>query len=104
MNLLDSVGRTRSVFLRTLILALVLAGAAAVTASGQAVPPPQPAAPQAAHQAGGEAALVLPDLGQVDFRGINARTLLTSGIGVCVLGLLFGLYIYVHVRRLPVHR
>jgi K(+)-stimulated pyrophosphate-energized sodium pump len=102
MNLLDSVVGTRSVFLRTILLVVALASAA-VCVSAQAVPAPQPAAP-AAHQAGGEAALVLPDLGQVDFRGINARTLLTGGIGVCMLGLLFGLYIYVHVRRLPVHR
>ena len=36
---------------------------------------------------GGEANLVLPDLGQVDFQGINGRTLLMAGLVVCLLGL-----------------
>ncbi|MDR0310215.1 MAG: sodium-translocating pyrophosphatase, partial [Acidobacteriota bacterium] len=53
---------------------------------------------------GGEASLVLPDLGQVDFRGINARTLLTAGMVVCVLGLLFGLVIFRQLKNLPVHK
>ena len=53
---------------------------------------------------GGEASLVLPDLSQVDFLGYNARTLLTSGLGVCVLGLLFGLVSFNRLRNLPVHR
>ena len=55
------------------------------------------------HQ-GGEASLVLPDLSQVDFLGVNARTLLGGGLGVCVLGLLFGLVSYNRLRKLPVHR
>jgi len=52
---------------------------------------------------GGEASLVLPDLSQVDFGGINARTLLISGLFVCLLGLLFGLVQYIQVKKLPVH-
>ncbi len=62
--------------------------------------------PEAApvHTGGGEANLVLPDLSQVDFLGYNARTLLTGGIGVCVLGLLFGLVSYGRLQKLPVHR
>jgi K(+)-stimulated pyrophosphate-energized sodium pump len=52
---------------------------------------------------GGEANLVLPDLGQVSFLGVNARTLLTAGLGVCVLGLLFGLVSYNRLKKLPVH-
>src|SRR5262245_55898140 len=61
-----------------------------------------PAAPAGAVQkhGGGEAALVLPDLSKVDFHGINARTLLEMGLGVCVLGLLFGLVIYEDLKRL----
>ena len=35
--------------------------------------------------------LILPDLGQVQFLGMNGRTLLMAGLLVCVLGLLFGL-------------
>ncbi len=53
---------------------------------------------------GGEANLVLPDLGQVEFMGINGRTLLMIGMAVCVVGLLFGLLISGTLRRLPVHR
>jgi K(+)-stimulated pyrophosphate-energized sodium pump len=63
--------------------------------------PPQ-AAP--ASHAGGEANLVLPDLGSVDFGGINGRTLLMSGLLVCALGLGFGMVIFVQLRNLPVHR
>jgi K(+)-stimulated pyrophosphate-energized sodium pump len=53
---------------------------------------------------GGEASLVLPDLGQVDFLGVNGRTLLMFGLGVSVIGLLFGLVILRQVKNLPVHR
>src|SRR5436853_234423 len=52
---------------------------------------------------GGEANLVLPDLSQVSFRGINSRTLLTAGLAVCVLGLLFGLMVFTQTKNLPVH-
>jgi K(+)-stimulated pyrophosphate-energized sodium pump len=58
----------------------------------------------APRHAGGEANLVLPDLGQVAFQGINGRTLLMGGLGVCVLGLVFGLVIFRQLRDLPVHR
>ncbi|MBI1893152.1 MAG: sodium-translocating pyrophosphatase [Candidatus Rokubacteria bacterium] len=57
----------------------------------------------ARQHAGGEATLKLPDLGQVDFSGVNGRTLLTWGLLVCVLGLLFGLVIFNQLKRLPVH-
>src|SRR5437868_9178096 len=55
---------------------------------------------------GGEAALKLPDLSQVNFFGdkIDGHTLLLIGIGVCILGLLFGLAIYMNLKKLPVHR
>jgi K(+)-stimulated pyrophosphate-energized sodium pump len=56
------------------------------------------------HAGGGEASLVLPDLGQVSFLGVNSRTLLMGGIGVCLLGLLFGLLSYSRLQKLPVHR
>ena len=48
-----------------------------------------PTAPAVQH-AGGEANLVLPDLGSVEFQGINGRTLLMGGLGVCVALLLKG--------------
>src|SRR3954465_5098742 len=53
---------------------------------------------------GGEASLILPDLGTVEFFGINARALLMGGIGVCALGLLFGFITFTRLRQLPVHR
>ncbi len=52
---------------------------------------------------GGEAHLILPDLSQADFLGINGRTLLMGGLGICALGLLFGLFTYNQLRDLPVH-
>ena len=58
---------------------------------------------QAPHT-GGEANLVLPDLGQATFLGgINGRSLLMGGLGVCALGLLFGLIMYKQLENLPVH-
>jgi K(+)-stimulated pyrophosphate-energized sodium pump len=55
-------------------------------------------------QGGGEAHLILPDLSQATFVGINGRTLLMAGLGVCALGLLFGLFTYNELRDLPVHQ
>src|SRR2546425_12051055 len=51
-----------------------------------------------------EANLVLPDLGSVPLLGTDGRTLLLGGISICVLGLLFGLWQYMQLKRLPVHR
>jgi K(+)-stimulated pyrophosphate-energized sodium pump len=48
--------------------------------------------------------LVVPDLSQVHFLGIDGHTLLLLGIGICVLGLAFGLVIYGQLKNLPVHR
>jgi K(+)-stimulated pyrophosphate-energized sodium pump len=58
-----------------------------------------------AHHGGGEAALVLPDLGQSTFLGgINGRTLLLWGLLVCGLGLVFGVVTYNQLKNMPVHR
>jgi K(+)-stimulated pyrophosphate-energized sodium pump len=62
----------------------------------------QPAAAPV-HAGGGEASLVLPDLGQVDFLGFNSRSLLIGGLAICALGLLFGLVSFSRLRKLPVH-
>jgi K(+)-stimulated pyrophosphate-energized sodium pump len=51
----------------------------------------------------GEAELKLPDLSTALFQGVNGRTLLMAGLGVSLLGLLFGLLMYKHLRNLPVH-
>ncbi len=54
--------------------------------------------------AGGEANLKLPDLTQVQFFGINGHSLLMYGPIFCILGMIFGLFMYVHLKGLPVHR
>ena len=59
----------------------------------------------AAHHGGGEANLKLPDLTTVTFAGgMNGHSLLIFGLGVCVLGLLFGLLTYGQLKNLPVHK
>ncbi|MGA2418487.1 MAG: sodium/proton-translocating pyrophosphatase, partial [Candidatus Acidiferrum sp.] len=60
---------------------------------------------QSKDEVGGEAALKLPDLSSVTFlNGIDGHKLLLIGIGVCVLGLIFGLVIYSRLKNLPVHK
>ncbi len=64
----------------------------------------QGAAPAQQHAAGGEAALVLPNLNSATFFGMGGRGLLLWGLVICALGLLFGLAQYTQLRNLPVHR
>ncbi|MCU1242373.1 MAG: Inorganic diphosphatase [Candidatus Acidoferrum typicum] len=59
---------------------------------------------QSTEKAGGEAALKLPDLSQVQFLGIDGHKLLLYGILFCIFGLVFGLVIYSRLKNLPVHR
>src|SRR5712691_7209684 len=59
---------------------------------------------QPEQRAGGEINLVVPDLTQATFlNGIGGRTLLMGGLLVAVLGMLFGLFIYQKLRKMPVH-
>src|SRR5271165_6556351 len=53
--------------------------------------------------AGGEANLKLPDLSQVSFLGINGHTLLLYGIVICILGLIFGMPIFMRLKNMEVH-
>ncbi|HKS08117.1 MAG TPA: sodium-translocating pyrophosphatase [Pyrinomonadaceae bacterium] len=54
---------------------------------------------------GGEASLELPDLSQVTFlNGVTGHNLLLVGIVICLLGLGFGLAIYMQLQKMPVHR
>ena len=63
------------------------------------------ASPAFGQHSGGEANLILPDLADVTFfGGINGHNLLLVGLIVCMLGLLFGLAIYMNLKKLPVHR
>ena len=59
---------------------------------------------QKSEEVGGEASLKLPDLTQVQFRGIDGHKLLLFGILFCIFGLIFGLVIYSKLKNLPVHR
>jgi K(+)-stimulated pyrophosphate-energized sodium pump len=72
--------------------------------SAQSSAPAAAPVQEARQHGGGEASLVLPDLGLVDFHGISGRALLTSGLGVCLLGFVFGIVIFTQLRNLPVHR
>jgi K(+)-stimulated pyrophosphate-energized sodium pump len=91
------------------VAALVMCGAGFLGTPTRALAQQAPAAGDpvgaAVQHAGGEAALVLPDLSQVGFLGgTNGRSLLMVGLVFCVLGLLFGLMIYTQLKNLPVHR
>ena len=85
--------RQRLSFLLPLLIAAVLLAAIPGLALAQTAPP----------QSGGEAHLILPDLSQGTFVGVNGRTLLMGGLAICALGLLFGLVTYNKLRDLPVH-
>src|SRR5688500_12315949 len=58
----------------------------------------------------GEADLILPDLThptnnpEQNFFGMSGQALLTVGLAVAALGIVFGLMIYMQLKRLPVHR
>ncbi|MDX1996778.1 MAG: sodium-translocating pyrophosphatase [Thermoanaerobaculia bacterium] len=51
-----------------------------------------------------EANLVLPDLGAVQFLGMSGHTLLLFGLGICLLGIVFGLVMYNQLKNMPVHK
>ncbi|MBP6842056.1 MAG: sodium/proton-translocating pyrophosphatase, partial [Kofleriaceae bacterium] len=50
-----------------------------------------------------EADLVLPDFSQIKFLGLGGQLWLAIGIGICVLGILFGMSIYAKLKNAPVH-
>ncbi len=99
--------RSNRLSLRIVAAALLLISLSLVmplSAAAQAPDTAQQVQAAVPHHGGGEASLILPDLGQVSFGGINARTLLFTGLGVCLVGFLFGLVIYIELKKLPVHR
>jgi K(+)-stimulated pyrophosphate-energized sodium pump len=85
------------------VLLVAMAAVSVLSAPIAMAAAPAPQAAEAVEQSGGEASLKLPDLGQAEFMGVNGRTLLTAGLAVCVLGLLFGLVVYRQLKALPVH-
>ena len=92
-------------FLGRAAVALLILVAVASASRPAFAQPGQPAAPAAAGApaAGGEANLIVPDLSTVAFHGVNGRTLLMGGLGICALGLLFGLMTFTQLKNLPVH-
>ena len=58
----------------------------------------------ASSAAASEADLVLPDMSQESFLGIDGHTLLMWGLLVCLAGAVFGLVMFYRLRSLPVHR
>ncbi len=54
--------------------------------------------------AGGEAELNIPSLKTQTFMGMTGHNLLLVGLGICLLGIGFGLWQYSKVRDLPVHK
>src|SRR5947208_8193922 len=89
-------------FVKRLLVVVVILSALGL-ASRPAVAGQPARAGQAVHEAG-EANLVVLDLSTVEFRGWNGRTLLMAGLGVCALGLLFGLMTFTELKKLPVHK
>jgi len=83
-------------------MVVLRANAARVAVATCAILSLRPEATEAA-QGGGEASLIVPDLGQVMFGAVSGRALLMLGLVVCALGLLFGWVIFNQLRRLPVH-
>jgi K(+)-stimulated pyrophosphate-energized sodium pump len=78
----------------------VLWASRATAGPAESVEAPQAPAPVA----GGEANLILPDLSQVSFMGIDGHTLLLGGLVVSALGMLFGLLISTQLKKMPVHQ
>ena len=88
--------RRALITLFTVVAALLVVLVAIVPGSAQTPAP-------ASTHGGGEASLIIPDLGGIAFAGVPGRTLLMLGLGVCGLGLVFGLVIFSQLKNLPVH-
>ena len=91
----------------TLLLALtlaVMAAPVAVAAQEHAGQEHAAAAHAGGHAPGGEINIQLPDLNQGNFLGMTGHDILLTGLVVSVLGLLFGAWVYMGVKNLPVHR
>ena len=52
----------------------------------------------------GEADIVVPDLSQGIYLGMNGRALLMVGLVICLLGMMFGLWVFNGLKNLPVHQ
>ncbi|MGZ3450931.1 MAG: sodium-translocating pyrophosphatase [Polyangiales bacterium] len=60
-----------------------------------------------AHHGGGEANLIVPDLGNTaiaTFSGMSGKSLLMGGLVVCALGMVFAMVIFTQLKNAPVHK
>jgi K(+)-stimulated pyrophosphate-energized sodium pump len=89
---------------RVLLPAAASVAGVLLTAANALAQAERTVAKEATREIGGEANLRLPDLSTVAFQGVNGRTLLYVGLAICVLGLVFGLAIFMQLKNLPVHR
>jgi K(+)-stimulated pyrophosphate-energized sodium pump len=62
------------------------------------------AGPGEGHRIESEADLVLPSFTTIKFLGMSGWTLLALGLGVCLLGMLFGMIIYKQLQNMQVHK
>src|SRR5262245_48259738 len=81
------------------------------TASAQSHAPGETkmAAAPVAHKAGGEVNIIMPDLTNTKIKaeflgGQSGHNLLMIGIVISVLGMGFGMWIYMRLKGMPVHR
>jgi K(+)-stimulated pyrophosphate-energized sodium pump len=90
--------------LAALAFAFAIGAAAPADLGAQTPAEPAPHAVAPAHTPGGEVNIHLPHLERGSFFGLNGHQLLLGGFAVTFLGLLFGLWTYLGVRKLAVHR
>ena len=91
---------TRRAFPARISIASLAATLLAILFSRPAWAQPGAAAPHV----GGESDLIVPDLGSVSFFGTPGNTLLYGGIAISLLGMGFGLAMYMQLRDAPVHK
>jgi K(+)-stimulated pyrophosphate-energized sodium pump len=51
-----------------------------------------------------EADLIVPNLASGMFMGVDGRSLLIWGIGICILGFVFGIVQFTKIMNMPVHK
>jgi len=106
LNRLNTAGTLASLLKRAGALAAAIALIVALfgpASSAFAAGPTGPNAP-VFQKPGGEANLVIPDLNSVEFMGIGGHDLLMIGFAVSLAGMMFGLWIYLQLKNMPVHK
>lgn len=81
----------RGVFALAAVAYVLLSGSLGLAAEG------------AVSHGGGEANLKVPDLGAASFFGMSGYGLLSVGLAVCALGIVFGIVVFNQLRNAPVH-